>query len=95
VPIAIGASILQARIIIHTAPAAISTLLVVLSTTVVRCAKTSALARVDVAALVRNVADLVGAALAATSAAAGLVLDGSGGAAAGLEVELVVRRMWG
>jgi hypothetical protein len=50
---------------------------------------------VDVAALVRNVADLVGAALAATSAAAGLVLDGSGGAAAGLEVELVVRRMWG
>jgi hypothetical protein len=84
VSIAVRTAILQARIVIHTAPAIIRALLVILSTTVVRCAKTSALARVDVAALVGHVADLVGAALAAASATAGLVLDGSGRAAARL-----------
>jgi hypothetical protein len=40
---------------------------------------------VDVAALVRHVADLVGAAFAAAGTAAGLVLDGCGGGATGLE----------
>jgi hypothetical protein len=46
---------------------------------------------VDIAALVRHVADLVGAALAATGTAARLILDRGGGAAARLCRGLVVR----
>jgi hypothetical protein len=84
VSIAVGTAVLQACVVIHAAPAVIRALLVILSTTVVRCAKTSALAGVNVAALVGHVADLVGAALTAASATASLVLDGSGRAAASL-----------
>jgi hypothetical protein len=59
--IAIVATVLEARIIVDTAPAIIRTLLLPAATTVVRSAETSALSRVDVAALVWHVADLVGA----------------------------------
>lgn len=83
--IAVIAAVLQARIVVNTAPAVISALLVPLAAAVVACAETGAVARVRVAALVRDVADLVGAALAAAGSTAGLVLDGSGGAAAGLQ----------
>jgi hypothetical protein len=91
-PIAINAPILQARIIIHTRPAVISALLLPASTAVVACAEPSAVTRVNVAALVRHVADLVGAALAAAGTAARLILDRGGGAAARLCRELVVTR---
>lgn len=80
--IAIIPSILLALSIIHTAPAIIRALLIILSAAVVARAQPRAGARVDIAALVGHVADLVGGALAATSAAAGLVLNrGRGGAA--------------
>jgi hypothetical protein len=89
-PITINAPILQARIIIHTRPAVISALLLPAPTAVVTRAKSSAFPRVNIAALVRHVADLVGAALAAAGAAACLVLDRGGGAAARLLRELAV-----
>lgn len=90
-PIAVRPTILQARIVIDTAPAIIRALLIPLSAAVVARAEPSALARVDIAALVRDVADLIGAALSTARAAAGLVLDGGGGAAAVLVGESVKR----
>jgi hypothetical protein len=93
-PITIHTPILLARIIIHTRPAIIRTLLIPFAATVIACAKPRAVARVDVAALVGHVADFVGATLAAARAATGLVLDGRGGAAAGLVVVLVLKRGW-
>jgi hypothetical protein len=92
-PITIHTAILLARIIIHTRPAVIRTFLIPFAATVIACAKPRAVARVDVAAFVEHVADFVGATLAAARAAAGLVLDGRGGAAAGLVVMLVLRRL--
>jgi hypothetical protein len=92
-PITIHTPILLARIIIHTRPAIIRTLLVPFAATVIACAKPRAVTRVNIAALVGHVADFVGATLAAARAAAGLVLDGRGGAAAGLVVVLVLRRL--
>lgn len=91
-PIAIRPTVLQAHIVINTAPAIIRALLIPLPTAVVARAEPSAFTRVDIAALVGNVADLVGAALAAARAAAGLVLDGCGGAAAVLMGQLVEGR---
>jgi hypothetical protein len=93
-PITIHTPILLARMIIHTRPAIIRTLLVPFAATVIACAKPRAVTRVNIAALVGHVADFVGATLAAARAAAGLVLDGRGGAAAGLVVVLVLRRGW-
>jgi hypothetical protein len=93
-PITIHTPILLARIVIHTRPAVIRTLLIPFAATVIACAKPRAVTRVNIAALVGHVADFVGATLAAARAAAGLVLDGRGGAAAGLVVVLVLKRGW-
>lgn len=83
--IAVGGAALLARIIVDTAPAGVRALLVPGAAAVVGSAETGALSRVDVAAFIGDVADLVaGAGLPGASATSLLVDRGLAARAASL-----------